>query len=324
MRILLAFLISLLGCAPDIAWAGDLLLVANKRENTVSFIDLASGAELGRTKVGSTPHELAASPDGREVAVVAYGGHNVDIIDVGSRSKLRTIDLGRNAEPHGIQWLKDGRIIVTTQASQAIVVIDTRRDDATTVIPTRQKGTHLFAVSPDGRRVYTANRESGTVSVIDLKQGTKLRDARAGKWPEGIALSRDGRQLWVADLDNARVLVFDPMTMRQIAVLKTGQLPIRIAADPNGRHMYTSDTGDGSISEFDVRSHRLLRRLPVSGDGDAQQVTLAFSTDGKRLYVAETARNTAAEVDLASGKVLRRLHGGDGGDGLAVIQVRAP
>ncbi|WP_051531767.1 YncE family protein [Sphingomonas sp. URHD0057] len=310
---------ALLGLAPNAAQAGDLLLVANKRENTVSFIDLARAAELGRAKTGSTPHELAASPDGHRVAVVAYGGHTIDILDIASRSRLRTIDLGRNAEPHGIAWLRNGRIVVTTQASDAVAVIDPIGRDTLSTIPTRQKGTHLLAVSPNERRLYTANRESGTVSVLDLKRRVDLRNVRAGIWPEGIALTRSGRELWVADFENARVLVYDARTMRRVASLRTGRMPIRVAAAPDGRRMYTSDTGAGSVSEFDARSHRLLRQLRISGNEAAQQVTLAFSSDGKRLYVAETARNTVAEVDLKSGAVLRRLKAGDGGDGLAVV-----
>src|SRR5918994_605036 len=69
------------------------LLVGNKGENTVSFIDLATGRELGRAPTGPMPHEIAISPDGRQAAVVAYGGSTIDIFDVAGRRRLRSIDL---------------------------------------------------------------------------------------------------------------------------------------------------------------------------------------------------------------------------------------
>lgn len=202
-----------LGCAPiediaDTAPAGT-LLVGNKGENMLSFIDLAGERELGRAATGSMPHEIAISPDGRRAAVVAYGGHSIDIFDVASRARLRTIDLSPNAGPHGIAWLDDGRIVVTTERSQSLTIVDTRNRDAVTAIATGQPGTHMVAVSPDRRRAYTANIQAGTVSAIDLERGRLIRNVAVGGQPEGIALTTDGRTLWVGDLEGARVQAFD-------------------------------------------------------------------------------------------------------------------
>lgn len=45
--------------------SAETLLIGNKGENTVSIIDLASGAERARLETGSAPHEIAVSPNGR-------------------------------------------------------------------------------------------------------------------------------------------------------------------------------------------------------------------------------------------------------------------
>src|SRR5688572_21703337 len=75
----------LLGCSNPGAAQGDaagaVLLVGNKGEDTVSFVDLASGRELGRSPTGKWPHEIAVSPDGRQAAVVSYGAAAVDLFD---------------------------------------------------------------------------------------------------------------------------------------------------------------------------------------------------------------------------------------------------
>jgi YVTN family beta-propeller protein len=42
----------------------DTLIVGNKGEDTVSFIDLSSGQERARIPTGHAPHEVAVSPDG--------------------------------------------------------------------------------------------------------------------------------------------------------------------------------------------------------------------------------------------------------------------
>ncbi|HYI47163.1 MAG TPA: YncE family protein [Allosphingosinicella sp.] len=199
--------------APAPPPAAGTLLVGNKGENTLSFIDLASGRELGRAATGPMPHEIAVSPDGRRAAVVAYGGRGIDIFDVGTRAKLWTIDLSPNAGPHGIVWLADGRILATAERSQSLVLVDPARGFAVSAIATGQQGTHMVAVSPDARRAYSADIGSGTVTIVDLAAGRKLRSFSLGGAPEGIALSPDGRTLWIADNDAARVQAFDALAM---------------------------------------------------------------------------------------------------------------
>ena len=294
------------------------LLIGNKGEDTVSFVDLATGRELGRAATGRMPHEIAVSPDGERAAVVAYGGRSIDIFDVASREKLRTIDLAPNEGPHGIAWLDDGRIIATTERSRSLTIVDTARGDAVSAVPTDQQGTHMVAVSPDGRRAFTANIGSGTVSVIDLAAGRKLRDIAVGGRPEGIALTPDGATLWVGDLEGARVQAFDAATHERIAEVRTGDVPIRVVASPDGRWIVTSNLGDGSLTVIDAQRRAAVRTIEVSGSREAAQVTIIFSPDGRRVYAAETGRDRVAEIELETGRVLRRLEAGRQGDGLAI------
>lgn len=322
---MLAAALALMSCAPAqepppaaAAAGGGTLLVGNKGENTMSFVSLADGRELGRAPTGEWPHEVAISPDGRQAAVVAYRGRTIDVFDVASRSKVRTIDLSPNEGPHGLVWLRDGRLVATTERSRSVAIVDTRRGDAVTSIATDQQGTHMVAVTGDGRRAFTANIAAGTVSVLDLEAGRKILDIAVGGRPEGIALTPDGRELWVGDLEGARVQAFDGQTFERLAEVRTGEVPIRILASPDGRWIVTSDMGGGSLSVIDRRSRRLVRTIPVSGERAAAQVTILFSADGLRIYAAETGRNQVAEVDFESGRVLRRLPAGTAGDGLAI------
>lgn len=294
------------------------LLVGNKAENTLSFIDLATGRELSRAPTGQAPHEIAISPDGRQAAVVAYGARSIDVFDVATRQKLRTIDLSPNDGPHGIGWLPDGRLVATTERSQSLTIVDTRNGDAVSQIASGQRGTHMVAFSPDFRRAYTANIPDGTVTVFDLAAGTKLRDIQVGGQPEGIAVSADGRTLWVGDNRGHRVVAFDTSSFEKVAELSTGNVPIRVAASPDGRWIVTSNAGSGTLTVINAATRAIARTITVSGTGEAAQVTILYSADGRRLYAAETARNQVAEVDMTTGEVLRRLPAGANGDGLAI------
>lgn len=320
-----AFAALLLGCSGPLsaqeeapmAAEGSVLLIGNKGEDTLSFVDLATGKELARQPTGKAPHEIAISPDGKTAAIVAYGGKSIDLFDVASRTRLRTIDLSPNEGPHGIAWLADGKIVVTTERSKSVAVVDPAAGRVAASIPTDQEATHMIAVTSDGKVAFTANIRSGTVSVLDLKSGKKIRDIAVGGEPEGIALSKEEQVLWVADLKGARVQAFDTESLDKIGEVATGPVPIRVAASPDGRWIVTSNVGDGSLTLIDAASRKKVRDIPLAGTQDAGQVTILFGPDGK-LYAAETGRNTVAEVDLESGKVLRRLPAGTNGDGLAI------
>lgn len=314
MRLLLIATL-LLTAAPA---APQTLLIGNKGEDTVSFVDLKTGKELGRSPTGKAPHEIAISPDGRQAAVVAYGAKSIDIFDIGSRARMKSIDLAPNDGPHGIAWLKDGRLIATTERSQSIVVVDPVAGQVAASIATGQPGTHMVAVSPDASRAYTANIAAGTVSVIDLDAGAKLRDLAVGGEPEGIALTDAGRTLWVADLKGLRAQAFDTESFAKLAEVETGAVPIRVVASPDGKWVVTSNLMAGTLTVIDAATRTRVRDIMVSGRPQAAQVTILFSADGKRLYAAETGSNQVAEIDLASGKVLRRLPAGKQGDGLAI------
>ena len=304
-------------CAqPAAADPAGTLLVGNKGEDTLSLVDLATAREIARLPTGAQPHEIAISADGKQAAVVAYGGSTIDVFDLATRRKLRTIELRPNLRPHGLVWLADGRLIATTEASRTLAIVSASGD--VTAIATGQEGTHMVAVAPDGRLAYTANIQSGTVSVLDLVAGTKLRDIAVGGRPEGLALAKGGAELWVGDLSAPRVQAYDTATGARLAEVAIDPVAIRVAASPDGRHIVTSNVAAGTISVIDAATRKLVRTISVSASAEAGQVTILFSADGSHLYAAETGRDQVAEIDFASGKVLRRLAAGKNGDGLAL------
>jgi DNA-binding beta-propeller fold protein YncE len=293
------------------------LLIGNKGENTVSFVDLSSGRERARVATGDMPHEIAVSPNGRRAAVVAYGGTTIDIFDVRSARRLKRIDIAPNAGPHGIAWLKDGRLVATAERSQSIVLVDPRRGSVRSVM-IGQAGSHMLAISPNQRFAYVSNIMAGTVSIVDLRRAAKVADIRVGGNPEGIAITPDGRQLWVGDDSGPRVRIIDIATRRTVETLLTDSIAIRIAITPDGKTAIVSNMGAGTLNLFDVATLKPSRTIRVSGDPQAVQVTIAFGRNGRTLFVAETARDTIAEVDLAGGTVLRRIAAGRQGDGLGM------
>lgn len=309
---------ALLATAAVPAAARDLLLVGNKGEDSFGIYDLADGKQLAKLPTGSQPHEIAVMGDGTQAAVVNYGGTTIDIIDLDPLGKVATIELSPNKRPHGLLWMpKSERLIATTEGSNSVAIVEP--DGKITSIATGQQGSHMVALLGE-ERAFVANIGSGTVSVLDLKANTKLRDLTIGGKPEGVTVA--GGKVFVGDLSAPRLSVFDASTYEKLGELAIDGNAIRVIASPDGKTVATSNVDKGSVTLIDAATHSVLRSFPVSGDPAATQVTLIWSSDGKRLYAAETMRNQIAEIDAATGKVLRRIDVGKNGDGLAVTTVK--
>ena len=304
------------------------LFVANKRGNTLSKIDLATGEEVLRLGSCTNPHELATSPDGFFVALACYGGTTIEVFATSDLRKEYTFDLGENARPHGVVWMESGTIYATAEGRQSIFQIKkpvrgvySDEEAVITEFSTGKQGSHMVAVAPDESAAWTTDLGSKTVTRIDLSKSETV-SVTVGEEPEGISLAPDGSALWVSARGSNQAFELDPDTMKVRNTLETGRFPLRLAIRPQGDVAVTSDLQDGGLTVIDIEAAEVVRQIAVSSPAEAQdrfQVTILWSDDGKRIYVAETASNTVAEVDYETGTVLRRLPTGEGGDGMAIL-----
>jgi hypothetical protein len=167
---------SILAAALALAAPSDVLVVVNQDASTVSVISLETGATLVTLPTGVGPHEAAASDDGRLAVVTNYGaqqgGNSLTVVDLGSLSVARTVDLGEYRRPHGIVFLPDNRrVAVTSETSGMVLVVDVTTGRIVSARPTAQEGSHMVVAARDGRRAFTANIRSGSMTALDLDSG---------------------------------------------------------------------------------------------------------------------------------------------------------
>ncbi|MEO8659847.1 MAG: YncE family protein, partial [Bryobacteraceae bacterium] len=165
--------------APPVPARG-VLLVANKGDRALGIIDPTSNKQVAAVaENGATGHEVIASPDGKTAYVPIYGdsgvgkagsdGSNMVAIDIASRKIIGTLDFGHGVRPHCPMFgPKNGLLYVSTELDQTISIIDTKTMKIVGTVPTGQAESHMFVISHDGKKAYTANVGPGTVSVLDL------------------------------------------------------------------------------------------------------------------------------------------------------------
>lgn len=327
MRLPHLSLVALLAVAvPVAAQPSDLLVVLNKNAAEAVLLDATTGQRVASMPTGPFPHEVTVSPDGRTAVVADYGaqepGRTLTVLDLASRRVARTIDLGAYRRPHGIVWLPgDGRrVAVTSEQSQNLLVVDVDAGRVEGAIPTAQQGTHMVVLSRDGRRAYTANIGSGSVTLLDLAARRAVKTVTTGRGPEAIDLSPDGRELWAADRTLNYVTVLDAATLDSLASMPTGAFPNRLRFTPDGRWVLVSNANASTLSIYDARTRALAAAIPFP-DG-AMPLGVLVAPDGRRAWVATSTKREIAEIDLATRTVVRTLATGDTPDGMAYVVVR--
>ena len=317
------------------------VIVLNKGEASAWLIDAGSGQVVARLETGNGPHEVAVSPDGRRAVVGDYGdrgapGNSLTVIDIPGRRVVGKVSLAPYRRPHGMAWLPDGRrVAVTAEADQMVLVVDVDAGRVEAAIPTGAAGSHMLALSADGRRVYTANIPSGTVTALDVERRAAVGTAPAGRGSEGLALSPDGSQVWVGNREDHTVTVIDTRTMTPIDTLPSGQLPFRVAFTPDGREAIVANAMSGELRIFDVAGRRETAVVRVDFGtpgaqtpdaaltGQGAPLGMAVSPDGRWLYAADGEQPLVTVVDLRERRVVAFFRTGAGPDGIGFSPVEA-
>ncbi len=311
------------------------LLVLNKTDDTVSFVDLETRRTLATLPTGAGPHEVATSPDGRLAVVGNYGsnvpGRSLSVYDVGKRELLRKIDLGEFRRPHGIEFEDERHVLVTVEQNRAVIRVDVLDGRVMDVMTTDQGGSHMLVIAPDRSRVYTANIGSGSVSVIDLLSGSLVKVIPTGTQAEGIDITPDGREVWVTNRAADTVSVIDTAKLAVVHELPCASFPIRVKITPDGEHALVSNPNSGDVAVFHVPTHMEVRRIPMEltqaegadeglfgsdFGGSPAPIGILVDPSGERAWVANTMANAVTVLDLESWQVVGRIAAGREPDGL--------
>ncbi len=317
------------------------LLVLNKSDATVSFLDPRTGEQLALVPTGVGPHEADVSPDGTLAVICDYGeqqpgGNTLTVIDVATREVLRTIDLGENRRPHGIDFLDATHVLITTEATERAVLVDVISGKTVRTMPTEQPASHMVVLGPRGRMAYIANIAGGSVSVVDVEAGELVKVVRTAGGCEGIDLSPDGKQVWTSNRAANSITVIDTTTLEATATFPSGgQFPIRIKFTPDGKHALVSNAESGTVVAIDTTTHQIVHTIPMleeeseeagtylfGGGNGPMPIGILIEPDGTRAYVANTNADTVTVLDLVEWKIAGRLATGRQPDGMAWAPAR--
>jgi DNA-binding beta-propeller fold protein YncE len=123
---------------------------------------------------------------------------------------------GTSAMPQDLRLAPDGRrFLVAYMLRNGVCVVDARAMRVVGLVHTG-RGAHSIYPSRDARRVFVANRDAGTVSVLNARSlhQTALSRIPGRGSPDMGGVTADGRELWLSGRYDAEVYVFSTSTGR--------------------------------------------------------------------------------------------------------------
>jgi YVTN family beta-propeller protein len=219
------------------------------------------------TVVGSSFATIAADND------LLFGAAAAEVLTAKTATLVARAPLGATSGPLALNT--PAETAFSAHAFNANVAAPGAFVSNSLVMGVAQEG---VAFSPDGRRAYVANREAGTVGMLDVASGVILAttaiDPATPVSVQGVVVSPDGRRIYVA-------------------------------------------SGSRGITMLHAGTGAVVDTLPVSAGGgaEANPQGLAISLDGRFLYVANDrdggaftvfnlpTRQVAATISRASGYV---------------------
>jgi YVTN family beta-propeller protein len=163
----------------------------------------------------------------------------------------------------------------------------------------------LIDVSTDGTLLATANRDNGTVSIVELTGGKVVHEVAVGKKPEGVTFLGASHTLAATAYADDQVVIVDADSGTILKTIPVFDEPYGVVATRDGLKAYVSLEYPGQVVEIDVTRGTVTRTFAAGPFLRG----IALTPDESRILVTEYYTGAVVALDPASGKIVDRWQG---------------
>jgi YVTN family beta-propeller protein len=166
----------------------------------------------------------------------------------------------------------------------------------------------LLDISTDGRWLAAANRDNGSVSIIDLKSQQVTHEIPVGHHPEGVTFLGETTNIAVTVYGDDQVVFCDGATGKVTGRTDVFDEPYGIVSAGDGSKVYVTLEYPAQVVEIDTVTKKVTRTFgkglnEVQGDAIAPPFLrgIALSAKENRLYVTEYLTCVVRAISLTDG-----------------------
>ncbi|MCL5773186.1 MAG: carboxypeptidase regulatory-like domain-containing protein [Firmicutes bacterium] len=246
--------------------SGTKLFVADDTQRIIIYDTLQNNNAVGAISLPGVITDMTASKEGILYAAVMAGVPSVVAISTSTMSVIKLIPLpgmrsGEFGQPRAVVLSPDGRKLYVTLASTTageVIAIDVAAQQYLGAAKTGSMPTGMV-ITPDGRKILTANYTSADVSVIDTASMQNVGTIRVGVQPSRLVAHPSGAKVYVVNNGSSTVSVIDLAYSRVSATIPVGSLPIGIGITPDGSKVFVSNNGAGTVSIIETATNGVIR-----------------------------------------------------------------
>ena len=137
-----------------------------------------------------------------------------------------------------------------------------------TVVPVG-RGAEGFDVMPDGKELWTANAQDGTVSIIDLaaKRVTDTLQANV-RGANRLKFTPDGKLVLITSLSGTGLAILDAATHKELKRIPIPRGAAGIQMQPDGSRAFVACTGEGYVAVVDLKTLQIAARIDAGPGPD--------------------------------------------------------
>jgi PQQ-dependent catabolism-associated beta-propeller protein len=169
-----------------------IVVQTSETASSASVIDAATGKLIDTFLVDSRPRYVAFTPDGKQFWIASEVRGTVTAFDAATLKRIGHVDFQDAGikEPVvqavGIAFTRDGRrAFVALGRGRHVAEVDPKSFRIVRLFPVGYRAWNL-ALSPDEKRLYTANGLTGDMSAIDIVANKPIGTVALGGKPWGI------------------------------------------------------------------------------------------------------------------------------------------
>jgi DNA-binding beta-propeller fold protein YncE len=157
-----------------------------------------------------------------------------------------------------------------------------------------------MAVDLAGQRLFVAALENGSVEVIELRSGKRVRSLGGFREPQGVEFVPSLARLVVASGDGT-CEILDGTTLRRVRSLHFSSDADNVRYDGSTRRIYVG-YGEGALAVLDALTGDRLGDIPLRAHPESFQL----QTAGPRVFVNVPAVGEVAIIDRIKGSEVGR------------------